>query len=351
MISIKARKKLWKQFYDLSSPVTRLLITGYPGIYKDRPPLYWEFAQERIDWALRRYDRQMELIHVLDDHTIPNLNLLTGTEVFAEAFGCDVFRPKDDNPCAKPIVFSPEDAAKLKMPRLEDTKLMLLFEMAHKMRSIAGPDAPISLPDVQTPVDVAALIWEKSDFYLTMFDEPEAVKDLITMVRTFMFEFFDKWYSEFGTDGMAHYPEYYNPGFTTLSEDEIGIVNPEMFREFFREDLLEFSKRYNGLGIHCCADSKHQWSNLAELPGLKLINLHRGEEETYESFSVFGDVCALLPMTDPSVDFDKPQGAERYHICDNRYYPDTLDDAKRLVDTFYSKYPFMADLAKKAEED
>ena len=349
MISIKARKKLWRDFYDLSSDVNRLIITDFPKEYPPRPMLYWENAQERIDWALKRYEKQLENMHVLDDHTIPSLNLLTGTEVFAEAFGCDVFRPNNDNPCAKPLVFSAEEAAKLKMPRLEDTKLMILFDMARKLREKAGKDAMLSLPDIQTPADVAALIWEKSDFYMTMFDEPEAVSEVIAMVREFMFGFFDKWFAEFGSEGMAHYPDYYIPDGITVSEDEIGIVNPQMFKDFFEEDLNRLTERYGNIGIHCCADSKHQWDNLKRLPGLRLINLHRNREETYESFKVFGPVCAMLPMPSEEVDFDYLEGSDKYHICDGRYYPQTLDDCKRLVDTFYQKYPHIANLAKEAE--
>ena len=342
MISIEERKKLWNDFYDLSTPVNRLIITDCPAEYPARPMLYWENADARVEWALRRYEKQLETMRVLDDHTIPSLNLLTGTEIFAEAFGCDVFHPANDNPCARPLVFSAEEAAKLKMPRLEDTKLMILFDMARRMRERAGKDAMLSLPDIQTPADVAALIWEKSDFYITMFEEPEAVTEVIAMVRRFMTEFFDRWFAEFGQEWMAHYPDYYIPGGITVSEDEIGIVNPQMYKDFFEEDLRFFSERYGSIGIHCCADSKHQWENLKSLPGLRMINLHRNAEETYKSFRVFGSVCAMLPMPSEDVDFDLLEGAENYHICDGRYYPKTLEDCKRLVDAFYKKYPYMA---------
>jgi len=236
------------------------------------------------------------------------------------------------------------------MPRLEDTKLMILFDMARKLREKAGAEALLSLPDVQTPADVAALIWEKSDFYMTMFDEPEAVKEVIGMVRAFMFDFFDRWFKEFGAEGMAHYPDYYMPGGITVSEDEIGIVSSEMYRNFFEEDLVLLSGRYGGIGIHCCADSRHQWDELKRVPGLRLINLHRNPEETYESFRVFGGLCAMLPMPDGKVDFDYLDGSEKFHLCDGRYYPQTLDDAKRLVDIFYQKYPYMERLAAEAEQ-
>jgi hypothetical protein len=63
------------------------------------------------------------------------------------------------------------------------------------------------------------------------------------------------------------------PGGLTLSEDEIGCVSPVAFREFFLPELAMLSARYGGLGMHCCANSRHQWDNFKRLPGLRLINL------------------------------------------------------------------------------
>jgi len=45
-----------------------------------------------------------------------------------------------------------------------------------------------------------------------------------------------------------------------------------MFREFFRDELTVLSKHFGGLGIHCCADARHQWENFRDLPGLKVMN-------------------------------------------------------------------------------
>jgi methionine synthase II (cobalamin-independent) len=82
----------------------------------------------------------------------------------------------------------------------------------------------------------------------------------------------------------------------TISEDEIGAVSSDMYKEFFEKELHEFSERYGQIGIHCCANAKHQWGNLKNVPNLRLINIGKNEPQAYESIEFFRNVCAQHPM-------------------------------------------------------
>jgi len=105
-----------------------------------------------------------------------------------------------------------------------------------------------------------------------MVETPDAVRALAAKVRGFMESFFAEWFKRYGTTFVAHYPDYVMHGGITMSVDEVGAVSEEMFREFFRDELIGLSHRFGGLGVHCCADARHQWANFRELPGLRLIN-------------------------------------------------------------------------------
>lgn len=270
---IDRRKQNWVDFYDMDSPVNRLIVVDYTKDFPQRPPLWWEKQKEREEWAYQRYMMQMENMEKLPDNTVPYLCMITGTEIFAEAFGCPVHKPENDNPFAMPLIKDVSEWHKIKVPRLEDTNLIRLFDMADHLKARVGKDALLSLPDIQTPIDVAALIWEKSDFYASMFEEEPAVKELSCMIKEFMFTFLDEWFRRYGKEFIAHYPEYYMPSGITVSEDEIGIVSSDMYKEYFQEELHEFATRYGAIGIHCCATSDHQWENLRQVPNLKVLNL------------------------------------------------------------------------------
>ena len=335
MISIEKRKQNWVDFYDLNSDVNRMLLVECPWLTAEKPMLWWEKADDRVNWAYENYERQMENTAWLHDSKVPFMSMITGTEIFAEAFGCGVHKPLNNNPCAMPLVFSTDDLYKVKVPKVCDTKLSILFDMADKLKKRAGKDALLSLPDVQTPMDIAALIWEKSDFFPALYEEPEAVKELTFKIKEFMFEFFDQWFLRYGKEFSAHFPDYYMPYGITMSEDEIGCVNSGMYKEFFEKELHEFSERYGQIGIHCCADAAHQWENLKNVPNLKLINIGKDEQQVYDSAKLFENVCAQFPLTQ-GIDIPRLEKNSKIHYV-RQITVQTRQEAIDAVSMFQSQ--------------
>jgi len=284
---IEQRKQRWRDFVDFTKPPQHLFHIGFDP---DSPaqPLPWPTLKaERIEWAWQRYVRQRKAAEWLQDDRIPSLLVGTGTEIFAAAFGCPVQYPADTNPYARPLVFTAQEAAALKTPHVADTPLVMLFEMADELRRRAGPDAPFQIPDIQSPMDIAALIWNKTDFYLAMADERQAVADLAAKVAELLTEFMDLWFTRYGRDFIAHYPYYYMPQGLTLSEDEVGAVSAGTFEQWFLPELAALSRRYGGLGMHCCANAHHQWNGFLKIPGLRVLNLVQPAEQTKEAYRFF----------------------------------------------------------------
>ena len=146
-------------------------------------------------------------------------------------------------------------------------------DIADELRRRAGPDALMRLIDVQSPMDIAALVWDKNTFYAALIESPAAVKELAGRVKELLVAFLDRWFARYGGAFMAHYPQYYMSRGLTLSEDEVGAVSPEMFDALFLPELADLSARYDGLGMHCCANARHQWEGFKRIPDLRLLNL------------------------------------------------------------------------------
>lgn len=291
---LNRRLDRWRKVYDPASAPMALYTIGW---YDDVPvpPVLKNNCEERREVALRRYEIEVERLDWLHDDTIPCLWPRTGTQQFAEAFGCPVhYYREETNPAARPLIETVEQALKLKTPHWSDTPLVELFEMADWMRERTGPDAIVRTPDIQSPMDVAALIWEKMYFYPALITDPEAVLELIDKAMTLITEFLDDWFARYGTSHVAHFPAYYMEGGLTLSEDEIGVISPEMFEQFCLPTLTALSERYGGIGIHCCADSRHQWANFAKVPGLRLLNLSRPKEQVDEALVFFSEECVQM---------------------------------------------------------
>ena len=301
MISIEDRKKAWLDFYSGKKRALTLIEMNYGAQVFPSPDNNDKFFK----YIVNKYNVQIDCLDWLDDDRVPFISALTGTEIFAQAFGCEVFYPGNNNPIARPMVFSAAEAAKIKKPVLEKSSLMQVMEYAFKLQK-AAPGALFQLPDIQSPLDIAALIWEKTDFFMTMYDEPQVIKDLIFKITSLLTEFLELWFKTFGKEFIAHYPDYYMPYGISISEDEIGCINNAQFEEFSMPEIRNLTKRFGGLiGIHCCANAKHQWPLLKTIPGLVMLNLNQPDYIVKEASAYFWDgPCQMfMPSYKECTDF------------------------------------------------
>jgi hypothetical protein len=291
---IAARKARWRAFTEPGADPGFMFFVNYPDPDAPESGLPHPARRDtRLEAAWYAYESQLSRAAIIGDDRVPFTAVWTGTEIFAEAFGCPVERPDDTMPFALPLVSTPAAADALTVPELSTSSLAYLFEMGDELHRRAGGEAVMRMVDIQSPMDIAALIWEKSAFFAAMIDAPESVMHLAAKVHELLTAFLDEWFSRYGREHIAHFPEYFMATGMTLSEDEIGAVNTQMFDDFFRDELIALSARYGGLGVHCCAAARHQWDSLIALPGLRVLNLCNPPAEpldyTRDAHTYFGE--------------------------------------------------------------
>ncbi len=263
--------------------------------YKEpKPSPCPENINERVEWSLGFYDHLMKQSEWLDDDRIPYLHVYTGTRFFAEAFGCRIHQLKNGNAFTLPLITGANEVSEIKVPELGSSTLTLAFDVAEKLRAKACTDAVLRIPDMQSPIDIAAMIWDNNSFYIALIDEPEAVLELIGKVKQLVFAFLDEWFLRYGKEYIAHYPDYYMHGGITISEDEVGIISGDMFLKYCLPYLIEISERYGGLGMHCCANAKHQWENFKKIPGLRLLNFVQPKDILRQAYGYFSGTAAQM---------------------------------------------------------
>jgi len=209
--TIEQRKAHWRDWHVADGKRKFICRVMLPDNAPARPSPYPELKAERIEWAWDQYQWMTARMEWLPDDRLPFLNPYTGTDIFAAAFGCEVSRPNDDMPFALPMVTSAAEADKLKIPALDCEPLAILFEIADELRRRAGDDALLALPDIQSPMDIAALVWDKNYLFCAMVDEPEAVKALAAKAMELLTKFLDEWFGRYGREFIAHYPPYTCP--------------------------------------------------------------------------------------------------------------------------------------------
>jgi len=265
----------------------RLFVLNFVREQENRPLPWPANAAARIEWAWKKYCRMMEWLERVPEDNVPFLDTYTGTEIFAEALGAPVHRFDFDMPCARPLIRSATDVGKVKVPEIGSSSLATLFDMADALRARAGNGALLRLPDIQSPMDIAATMWDKTDFYMAIALELEAVQELASKIATLLCAFLDEWFERYGKGFVGHCPDCYMPSGVTFSEDEVGVVSPGMFETLFLPELVALHKRYGPLGMHCCANARHQWDGFRKIPGLRLLNLVQPPQIVREAYTFF----------------------------------------------------------------
>jgi len=291
-MDLSQKRKKWDRFMAGSADVKNMVMISYLNELEAKPFISDGCYMSLSEWIIRKYHIMMDNLDWLDDDTIPYLDMLTGTEIFAEAFGCKVVYPTDSGSFAFPLISDYAEIEKLKIPDLWDTRLSDLFAMGRYLRDKTDKDAIIRLPDIQSPTGIAAMIMKKENFLMGLIEAPEVIRELIYKVRTLLISFLDAWFDEFGKSFVAHYPDYYMEYGLTLSEDEVGSVSADMFEDVFLDELNILSERYGRIGIHCCANSRHQWDNFLKINNLCLLNILQPVETVKEAYRFFENKCA-----------------------------------------------------------
>jgi len=229
-----------------------------------------------LPWYVQQYRTRVRCAEAFDDDSVPYVGLNTNTGIFAAAFGCPihVYEGQATNAAARPVVNAALEAARLPEPAVDTPPLDRILELARLLRRELGPDVPLGVPDVQSPFDIAALIWNKEDMFAAMLDEPAAVLDLTGKCNRLLKRFLLEFKAQAGETNMCHCPYAWAPADLGiwLSEDEVGSISPTMFDHFCLPFLKDLSKTCGGLFMHCCANADHQYEHFKKIPKLRGLN-------------------------------------------------------------------------------
>lgn len=335
MARLERNRRYLRELYEGTGPRLGLVYNPPGGPRKtlgdysasERPVAEW------VDYFEHRYLWRLGFLDTVHDDSVPYVSLLTNTGFFPAAFGADLHHYEVDGVAARPLITSAHEVASLSVPSLNVGPLDRFFELAGLLVDRLGPDVPISVPDIQSPFGIAAIIWDKADFLVACALEPDAVMDLCAMCHDLLRAFLKEFKRVVPSANMCHCPDMWVPPEygCHLSEDEIGSISPEMFERFCLPWLSALSTEFGGLWIHCCADADHQYDGLAKIPGLRGLNRRfwRGAKPCIERFSdqvLFSFGCDSAEVWDEVIGCALPQTRMLFSVYGEP------DEANRCID-------------------
>jgi hypothetical protein len=259
----------------------------------DRPVAEW------LPWAEAQYAERVRRQALTGDDSVPIVNLNTNTGIFASAFGCPLVRHEGSNASARPVVRTAAEADALPQPRWQDTPALARHvELARLIVQRLGPDTPVGVPDIQSPFDIAALVWDKAELMVAMVEEPEAVERLVRKCEVLLTTFLDDYFRQFPSANASHCPgaTWAPAGLGLwLSEDEVGAMSTRMFERFCLPSLTRLSERFGGISMHCCACADHQYAGFRRIPRLRALNRVYQQPGPGPAIRAFSGRTVLIP--------------------------------------------------------
>ena len=230
-----------------------------------------------VPWVVENYRRECEWAAKTGDDAVPCARLTTGTHLYAAAFGCPVHRFADSNACAAPLAQSAAEADRLAEPDVwKSPGLARVFELAEAVRRELGQDVFLGPPDMQSGFDTASLVWNKADFLCAMMDDDDsaAVERLVGKGARLFKSFLSEFRKAFPRASPCHCPSAWAPPEMGpwLSNDECGAFSTGLFERFCLPELMDLSRAFGGLGMHCCASAEHQFPAFNRIPGFYAFN-------------------------------------------------------------------------------
>ncbi|MCS7264785.1 MAG: hypothetical protein NZ805_08140 [Armatimonadetes bacterium] len=271
-----------------------------------------------VSWALRNYELMLEWHQVLDDDSVPYVPLTVSKGLFAAAFGCPLQQFEGSLVTVRPIVYSPQEADKLPIPSLDAPPISRFFEMAEIVRQQVGPKVPIGVSEIQSPFDIAALIWNKEHLYEALVENPDSVLRLVEKCHILLKNFLNEFKSRFGEVNFCHYPYAWAPpdAGCWLSENKVGCISAHIFESFCLPFLRDLSETFGGLFVCCHAYADHQYGNFLKIPNLRgfnrdlratdvqlLIDTFAGRAVLIIAGATEGQIYNLLKMAKPNSRF------------------------------------------------
>jgi len=201
---------------------------------------------------------------------IPNfLEPWYGIGTVASAFGADYIWNEGQAPATKTVFASIKDALNYEYRPVESTSIgKHVLDMIEYFLDNTKGKLPMSLSDVQSPLNIASYLVNFNTLFLDMYDDPEGYMKLQSIITDLLIEFNKKQAQIIGDalaapgHGFASSREFSGIG---LSDDNSIMISNSMYEEYQVPYMEKIGHEFQGTAFHSCGN----WSK--KIPSIKKI--------------------------------------------------------------------------------
>lgn len=197
-------------------------------------------------------DKLKQHIEINDDNVL-STRVNFGTAQIAAAFGCDMYIPPNNLPCAKNHILTDiNNVYDLKKPSFKTGWYPKLEQFTKFYLENMPEHVNIQLPDIQSTFNNSHLI-RGNDVIFDFFDEPDKLEYLLDLVTDYMLELTDYlnkminhkdgWFFDWGAMWKGN---------GRISNCTVHLISPKMYEDYILKRDKRFLEGINSGRMHYC---------------------------------------------------------------------------------------------------
>lgn len=215
-----------------------------------------------------------------------------GIGYIAGCFGAEYEFPEGQAPAVKPLFHSVQELLAADPLPIERTPAgRQILEMTEYFMDKTRGMVPVSMTDVQSPINMLSYLLPITDLFMEVYDDPDGVREAAMMTARLLADFLKKQRAVIG-DALAS-PGH---GFASsrilkgigLSDDNSIMIAEEDYRELFQPADEWLGEQFGGLVFHSCGNWEQKIPMVKNMKGIVMAD------------------GAFTAQTDPSPNHPKP---------------------------------------------
>lgn len=280
---------------------------------------FFEDDAAELAWHEAYHDQRHEVI----DFDMPNIKPNLGIGTIAAAFGCQLRVNNEGDPWTDTLINAQcrENVYGLQPPDPEGNPIF------NRVRDRLGylqnhGSMPLRLVNVASPMLTASMIWDYTDFMMSLLTSPKEVHHLLDIITQATIDYVNLQLDAINDLHSMGHEVLCVPREVGLrvSDDTAALLSPDLYREFGVTYNAKLADAFGGVVVHSCGDCSRVVSAMLETPGLKGLDLTMPQNTDWSTLeSAAGEVVLSL----------------RHYFWDHgEQFVDPVEYTRRLINSF-----------------
>ncbi|RPH95916.1 MAG: hypothetical protein EHM72_14725 [Calditrichaeota bacterium] len=196
------------------------------------------------------------------------------THTLALAMGCRARHTSEGKEWIQSMINDPAQVKEIEIPDPLDGRTGEIIEDIEDLLLEAPENVLIRLPDIQSPLGVAELMWNPETFYSALLSNPVEVHELLDKITQFIIAYVQEIQAILDDRlNPACFPEIWSdPAGYYIADDSNSLVSPAMHLEYGVHYINQITAACGPVHYHSCTWNRPYFANIRKINNIKAVN-------------------------------------------------------------------------------